>query len=260
MRWEKIHTYNMIENYDMDILNDNDNKEEISCIVCNAKFDYILDLNFHLKSDHDISTTYFDKPISSIVKCKYCDVMFVSTTELKKHEAKYGNHEFIDCLQCDICFKLYFRTKIYAHMRTLKSHIRREHNNEYNLLFEPKNTKPLFKCCYCSKKFFRDANCQDHERIHIQPNSFKDLSKHDHQCYKCELSFDYKRNLYDHITLYHTTYYICSICNVRKFDSIDKLKKHINSHYPFECYKCLQRFPDYYNFDTHVRLCLGSSL
>ena len=231
--------------------NEDKTKSKHSCAVCKKEFIHNLNLDTHIKVDHENIKEF---------KCNLCPKTFGAITGLKRHvNWVHSKREF----QCDICnIKLSRRSQIKVHKAQVheenKKHVCQECNKAFavykNLQIHIKVVHHKireFVCDICKKTFSIGCNL----KVHVQ-NVHKEVK--DIFCDKCDSSFKSNLFLRYHVKRKHMKResYKCETCAKTFLNKLD-LSLHIKfSHLEKEvnCSFCEKSFTSIAGVRFHTEL------
>ena len=197
--------------------------KDLQCPHCEKKFNSQKNLKSHLVIHTGIKS----------YECSQCEKKFYTLSHLNAHIKKIHDSENRnEKYQCDRCENIY--SGPYA-QNSLRAHIKSVHEGEEKV-----------KCPLCGKMVCKSL-LEDHtKRKH---NS-------DHQCDKCEMTFNTVKRLERHIKHVHDKIkeFICDTCG-KAFQSRGNLTLHIRIHTDekqHECHLCGKKFLRPHHLLGHV--------
>lgn len=193
---------------------------ELSCQICNEKFNVFRLLNIHMNKHYqkqvchicgagfsnlvflNLHKTRSHKPL----KCRHCNVNFTNKTDKKHHEITVHNVKFERKLRfpCPYCSERFYQENFRV------QHLVEKHGLK----------RPEFRCNICSKVFITKSLCNNHlKNVHLKEKS--------HECEICHNFFYTKSDVARHkVTHTGEKNYSCSMCN-NPFASKDSLRRHM---------------------------------
>ena len=140
------------------------------CHLCPAKFKWTATLKQHLDEIHEGNKH---------AKCQYCDKMFYSKSQLRRHERCHGLHQskFVVCQQCG-------RKFLFNH--NLKRHTEIMHGTK----------QEVYHCSYCGRGYTTKTSMVSHVQL-VHFNLFSYSCKH------CSATFPRSKFLVDHMRTSH---------------------------------------------------------
>ena len=173
-----------------------DEEGQFTCHVCGLEFTKKMDLNFHIKKNHENPEGY---------KCPKCPRKLKSESGLKYHMNIHDGHSF----SCHMCPKV------------LKS----KHGLAYHMNIH--NSTQAFLCNDCGKSFVTKQKMQNHVRA-------KHTLERPYVCDTCGTGFVRSDKLLIHKRRVHTGErpYSCEHCDWKGVDSSDLIhhrKKHLKA-------------------------------
>ncbi|KAK2719973.1 zinc finger protein 711-like [Artemia franciscana] len=133
---EKINNYEVLNGQETLSDEEEESGGHSMCPVCHESFGNLRKLSLHLAEDHGRS--------KDLLYCEFCDVMFSSESDAKKHrKAHYTQSEF--CKLCNQWFTT--KKKLEKHML---SHLGEEE---------------IYSCYLCDKSFAREEQLRSHEDL-----------------------------------------------------------------------------------------------
>ena len=230
------------------------------CGICDGKFDNLMELNNHMKSEHSMGSRQkfkFDKkffnsriiPMKNenlkTVKCVQCDAKFTSHnayTQMKKHfRSVHANLETLECLICQIVSLT--RQKLIKHINLV--HMQEEEKCSPKKLVHKKGEKSPKKLVVVHKK---------------SAAGYKPSPKTCEYCGRTFSTTSPTGALKRHIDFVHRGFRapkdsVCDECG--KVMSKDSLSSHRKSHLPieqrpFECETCGLRFNSELILKRHI--------
>jgi len=227
------------------------------CGLCVVKFETVLDLHSHYKSDHRSgpnntyactkcnlkarTVTKFRIHIQSHVNtderklftCTLCDRTFRTTSSLNKHvDIVHNGVNYYTCSQCKMKFNK-------NQLDTFRLH-RKTHSDE----------RP-FVCAVCNKGYMTRHTLSNHTRV-VHKKVCSNV------CPQCGKAYNGEGLLLTHIRQVHTGErpFICTQCG-KGFTCYMVLKRHEDSHAKerkYRCKQCDQRFVTSSNLSSHIRI------
>lgn len=213
--------------------NDLPENDNLSCDLCDAKFQFHSNLARHYRDHHKNTSNkykYYMKPVN----CKICRLLIPQQSNLKRHVIQYhdNNHEY-GCSEC---------TYRFSNLQSLKHHGVKFHNIS-NILPKqeefPNDQICIFQCDMCANKFIDKKSMTIHiNRRHLN-NSRKPGSgfgsKLNFQCEYCDREFSVRSNMFRHYQHAHSQElpYQCDQCKegfrterlyVRHMEKIHKIE------------------------------------
>ncbi|XP_068115134.1 zinc finger protein 436-like [Hyperolius riggenbachi] len=185
--------------------------------------------------DNSGPVTYRD---NRVFPCSECENVFLSRSDLLRHQSCHTGVQPFSCSECGICFK--YKSFLVKHLRI--------HTNERPYLciecgqcFKRKThlTRHLmvhtgetpFPCSECGKCFTRKDNLLVHQQTHTGERPYC--------CPECGKSFAHKSNLAQHRKIHQEdTLLSCSECG-NIFKSKSELQLHRSVHTGEEIFSCL---------------------
>lgn len=229
--------------------------------------------------------------LATKVPCPQCDKVLASSKILKSHLLVHSDARPFKCTQCDLSFRA--NSNLTRHLRChtgLKpfpcnncgmSFTRLDILKRHQLSHAP-DRRPIFKCSFCEKTFFRELSLKSHESYHRDPHrnqcsichktytDAKSLKDHvlthsaekNFGCDTCGLMFINTKRLHQHQKVHlenRLREHECPTCH-KRFYNKQSLVSHQRIHsgvQPYQCEVCLRRFSQYSNCYAHQKLHTG---
>lgn len=173
-----------------------DKTKPTTCHICNNEFTTQKYLRRHISVSHQGRLPFV---------CSWCGYKFATKSSLEVHIARHQTND-LKPFKCDLCFEVGYTCK-----NTLKRHMQEMHLNQVKLVTcqecgQSMKTQYLkkhmrkhqqgrqFKCSYCDKGFFADADKRAHEVIHRDERLF--------ECEVCNQAFRQKASLKCHFRVH----------------------------------------------------------
>ncbi|XP_055705397.1 zinc finger protein ZFP2-like [Phlebotomus papatasi] len=204
----------------------------INCDTCNEKFCLHSDLQNHQKTVHNMNIS---------LKCQFCKEQFLNYRLIYRHHRKNHPQESMPrsphlCESCGLSM---------MNASDLSLHVIKYHNSS------------KLTCKVCNKGFAKEAELEEHRRIHIPISQLQDL----YECDLCPKKFRMKLTFLKHKRLHTTnkiTEMFCEVCG-KRFINIEKLQKHQEKHAEegtrdFKCDICGHQFKKLKYLNQHRKM------
>ena len=174
------------------------------CHLCPAKFKWAATLKQHLDEIHEGNKH---------AKCQYCEKMFYSNSQLRRHERCHGLHQskFVVCQQCG-------RKFLFNH--NLKRHTEIMHGSK----------QEIYHCSYCGRGYNTKTSMVSHVQL-VHFNLFS------YACKQCSATFSRSKFLVDHMRTVHKVENYQVTVNPK-----ERYKYRQNSESAFYCSYCSEGF------------------
>uniref|UniRef100_A0A1B0D1G1 C2H2-type domain-containing protein n=1 Tax=Phlebotomus papatasi TaxID=29031 RepID=A0A1B0D1G1_PHLPP len=180
----------------------------------------VLNLQNHQKTVHNMNIS---------LKCQFCKEQFLNYRLIYRHHRKNHPQEPMPrsphlCESCGLSM---------MNASDLSLHVIKYHNSS------------KLTCKVCNKGFAKEAELEEHRRIHIPISQLQDL----YECDLCPKKFRMKLTFLKHKRLHTTnkiTEMFCEVCG-KRFINIEKLQEHQEKHAEegtrdFKCDICGHQF------------------
>lgn len=209
---------------------------------------------------------------SKKVKCQFCDICFISTSHVNRHERevhqkkprkKNKQAKPLNVVStephskkfCKVCKNIFPEDEFILHFETHKIHIcntcghRFVRKTDLNDHLETHLDVCKYICQHCGKAFKVRTVLNKHKKIHTNPR--------EEICDVCGQRFNTRDTLKTHYKLKHTKSrdFQCNLCGLA-FALKSTLEKHIERHNPdrqriYSCHLCNVSYINKYNLSRH---------